>query len=203
MAKNGAMQDLYDRLKKIGFDTDFLQRAVLPDWWEDSLATVPANRALAEMAIAQHLGLAIAQLRDPAGHLALTNIPNARLKKKKNTDASEVAGAIVVGKHAAELTARNLSAMPKFNGCFVASKVRKLILKTSGEVNLTSLVDFCWGHGIAVMHLKCLPKGTKKVDGMALFCGDVPCIVLASAKDSPPGWRFTWPMNWGISCLGM
>ena len=49
------MQDLYTRLVTIGFDADFLRRAVLPDWWEDSLAGVPANRALAEAAIARHL----------------------------------------------------------------------------------------------------------------------------------------------------
>jgi len=46
MTEKSAMQDLFQRLRKIGFDPDFLRRAVLPDWWEDSLASVAANRAL-------------------------------------------------------------------------------------------------------------------------------------------------------------
>jgi hypothetical protein len=51
---------LFQRLRPLGYDEKFIRRVVLPDWWEDSLAEVPANRALGEMAVSRHLGLPLA-----------------------------------------------------------------------------------------------------------------------------------------------
>ena len=60
------MEDLYNRLKHLGIAPEFVRRYVLAEWWEDSMAEVPANRALAEIAIARAFGLQIASLRDPS-----------------------------------------------------------------------------------------------------------------------------------------
>src|SRR6185503_20382966 len=58
------MNDLYRRLRQAGFDKAFVKRNLLPDWWDDALADVPANRAVAEAAISRMLGFPVAALRN-------------------------------------------------------------------------------------------------------------------------------------------
>src|SRR5690606_2614105 len=43
----------------------------LPDWWEDDLASVPSNRAIAELCISRATGIPIADLRNPECELSL------------------------------------------------------------------------------------------------------------------------------------
>jgi len=202
MTEKSAMHDLFKRLRKIGFDPDFLRRAVLPDWWEDSLASVAANRALAEAAIARHLGLDMAQLRNAKAALTVPQLAYARLKRNKNIEPADVAPAMYVAQHAADLVAKNLDSIPKFNQRLSSGEVRKAILKSHTHCDLASLLDFCWAAGVAVIHVKGLPEKTKKIDGMALFCGSTPVIVLASAKDSPPWLAFHLAHELGHILLG-
>jgi hypothetical protein len=196
------MQDLYIRLRKIGFDPAFLRRAVLPDWWEDSLASVAANRALAEAAIARHLGLEISVLRDARAVLTAPTLASARLKKNKNIPQAQAAPAMWVAQHAAELAATNLKDVPRFTGRLTATEARKAVLISHRQVDLAALVDFCWASGIAVIHVKNLPRLSQKIDGMALFCGASPVIVLASIKDSPPWLAFHLAHELGHILLG-
>jgi hypothetical protein len=51
------MRDIYQRLAAAGLKRRFLLEAVLPDWWDDALAKVPANRELAEIYLSKSLGL--------------------------------------------------------------------------------------------------------------------------------------------------
>jgi hypothetical protein len=55
---------------------------------------------------------------------------------------------------------------------------------------LSSLVEACWTHGIAVFHFAPLPSIAKKFAGMAYFDGNRPVIVLASGYDAPPRQAF-------------
>lgn len=64
-AKTDNMKDLYGRLKAVGYDCRLVLECVLPDWWSDDLAAVPANRAIAELAIARHFGFRMTELCDP------------------------------------------------------------------------------------------------------------------------------------------
>jgi hypothetical protein len=159
---------------------------ILPDWWNDSLADIPANRALAEMAIARHLGLSLPVLRRPDLSLDFPALPRVCLKRFKDATFDEVKAAILVAKHAAELTAESIKELPPFGGILTASKVRSLILNQSRMVTLASLVEFCWSHGIIVIHLSLLPKLSRKIQGMALFIENRPIVVLASGDDAPP-----------------
>ncbi len=47
------MKDIYDRLSKLVVTRAFVKKYVLPDWWSDALAEVPANRAQAEMILSR------------------------------------------------------------------------------------------------------------------------------------------------------
>jgi hypothetical protein len=190
IATKKATKDLFQRLRPLGFDEKFIRRVVLPDWWEDSLAEVPANRALAEMAIARHLDLPLAALRRPECALDFPALPNVCLKRAKDATFDEVKAAIYVAKHAAELTVENLKALPPFTGTVTAAQARSCILQRHDLVTLATLLEFCWSHGIVVVHLSLLPKLSRKIQGMALFVARRPVLVLASGYDAPPRLAF-------------
>jgi hypothetical protein len=185
-----ATKDLFRRLRPLGFDEQFVRRFVLPDWWDDSLASTPANRAIAEMAISRHLGVAIKTLREPAKVLEFPTIPNVCLKRNKNLTFDQVRASIFVAQRAALLACENLKALPDFSGIRSAKAVRREILQWSASVNLSSLIEYCWKQGIVVIHLAVLPRASKKIQGMALFVADRPVIVLASGYDAPPKLAF-------------
>jgi len=65
MAVTNPMRDIYSRLKPLGFDSGFVHEFLLPDWWDDDLGNVPANRAIAEATISRHLKISIKTLSDP------------------------------------------------------------------------------------------------------------------------------------------
>lgn len=180
------MRDLYQRLRNIGFDADFVRTRILPDWWDDSLASTPANRALAEAAISKMLGFAIADLRNAEARLRLPPADHVRLKRRMDTHDKDVAPAILVAERAAIAIAGSLQGVPRFEGGLSAASLRKAILETRRVVDLESLLHFAWEHGVAVIHVSQLPSASKRFSGMALFCKGLPVVVLASGRDSPP-----------------
>ena len=184
------MKDLYKRLKVIGFDSAFVRSFFLPDWWEDDLATVPANRGIAEMAIARQLGIRLDSLRDPEQALSLPAVANFRLKRNKGTDPQEVLAALHVAQRAARLIAGLPPRIGDFCGPLSAHRIREAILARDGQVELRTLLRFCWDNGVIVLHLAELPAPSKKFDGVAMFCGDRPVIVLASTRKGFPWLAF-------------
>ena len=81
---HGPMRDIYSRLQAKGLDRGFLQDYVLPDWWNDTLASVPASRGLAEGYLARDLGLEVAALRSPSAELSLSFASEPCFKRYRN-----------------------------------------------------------------------------------------------------------------------
>lgn len=180
------MSDLYARLAAVGFDREFIRSIVMPEWWEDSLAEVPANRALAEDAIARHLGMALADLSDPSAPLRLPSLSPVKFKRRRNQADESVAPAILVAQRAVRIVVDSISRLPRFEaGTLDPVTVRRKILLQHRYVNLASLVELCWDSGIVVLHLVRTPRKGKVFDGLAMFCGEHPVIVLGSRRDSP------------------
>jgi len=178
------MSEIYDRLAAGGFDRAFIREAVLPEWWDDSLAEVPANQALAEDTIARRLGLTLRDLgRSP---LRLPSLQHVKFKRYKNKVDSAVAPAILVAQQAAKIIVESARLLPPFllDGIKPA-EVRQRILRRHRYVDLASLVELCWDAGIVVLHLSKVPQGSKRFDGLAMFCGDRPVLVLGSRRDGP------------------
>jgi len=195
--------DLYRRLRDHGFDRKFVKDVVLPDWWEDSLATNPANRALAEAAIARYLGFKISQLRNPENSLSAPPASNFCFKRLRRTKPSEIMPAAIVAQKAAKLIADHLSGVSKFIGIKSAQQIRNSILGDS-LVNLYALVRYCWHNGIAVIHIvpDRLPRLSKKFQGVCLYCSQTPVVVLGSGKTSPPWLAFDLAHEIGHIMLG-
>jgi IrrE N-terminal-like domain len=180
------MKDLYRRLRRLGFDEPFVRERLLPDWWDDSLAKIPSNRAIAEASISKMLGIRISNLRDQSAVLELPAIADFRLKRVKKTKPDEIAPAVLLAYRAARSIVRVLVDVPPFAGTLSPQNVRRAILTHRPFVDLASLVDFAWSVGIPVFHLSALPKPSKKFSGMAVFCDRRPVIILAAGTDSPP-----------------
>ena len=198
----GTMEDLYKRLKDVGFDANFVRYRILPEWWEDDLARTGANRALAEAAISRMLGFPIVQLRNPSSALTLPQVSNIRLKRKKGIEAKDVLPAILLAEQTAKSVLTVLTSIASFRGPMSAEQVRETILAEHRFVDLDGLLAFAWQHGVAVLHLAELPKATKKFSGMAMFCGTIPVIVLAFGGDSPPWIAFHLAHELGHILLG-
>jgi len=186
------MRDLYQRLKAAGFDRAFIGNCVLPEWWQDEMAEVPANRAYAETALARQLGFPIHDLRDPQAVLSLDLERDFRLKRRKGTTLVKLLPALVLGRRLARLIAGLCHNLPRFHGLIDALDARKAILDQHCYVDLPSLLEFCWSQGIIVGHLhpRNLPKASRIFAGMALYAGERPVILLASKSDSPPWLAF-------------
>ena len=189
MAFNTFMADIYRRLKPLGFDAEFVRAVVLPDWWDDSLAEVPANRAWAEMSVARHLGISLPALRDQTSSLSLPPMLPVRLKSAtRGTGVAQIRPAIQIAQHLAKLLVTATRDLPEFVGQRSAGELRSQLLSRAKPVTLSSLVEECWNNGIVVAHLSRLPcqPGFRKFDGIVLFVEQRPCILLAEGKDSPP-----------------
>jgi hypothetical protein len=178
------MNDLYKRLRRVGFNEEFVRRNLLPDWWDDSLASVPSNRAIAEASISRMLGFSVGDLRDEKHELQLPTVSAFKLKHKKNTQPSGIAPAVVLAYQAARAMLRVIPRTP-FVGTVAAADVRKEILQGRQFIDLEALINCAWAAGIAVFHLPDLPKLSKKFAGLAVLCEGRPAIVLASGYDSP------------------
>lgn len=205
MAFNRYMSDLYGRLKPLGFDPGFVRTVLLPDWWDDELASIPANRALAEAAVAKHLKIRLALLSDPQAPLSLPLTTPFRLKSAtRGTNPEVIRPSILIAQRIAALLARSVTNKVANTSQFAAAEVRSHVLRNASSVTLEGLLRFCWERGIVVAHLDQLPKGTgfRKFDGLVLFAGDRPCILLAEKHDAPAWLAFHLAHELGHLMLG-
>ena len=194
------MRDLYTRLRRIGFEQRFVRERLLPDWWDDSLGSDPASRAIAEMAIARLLGLPMSDLQDRERPLTLPSLARFRLKARAGVQLSDMAPALALAAQVAAIAAQTLGTIPRFGGLRTALQSRERILQSRGRVDLAGLLEYSWESGIPVLHLAQLPP--RKFTGLALFSGELPVIVLASGSDSPPWIAFHLAHELGHVLLG-
>lgn len=182
------MRPLYERLKTQGFERQYVQAAMLPDWWEDALFSNPSNRLTAQMSIARYLDVRLQDVVSDTAALAPA-IQNVRLKRAADADIAHVKGAVAAALQAARTTAGLMKTSLPFTGLRPALEIRNHLLGRPHCTwpDLANLVDYCWQHGIGVIHVIRLPKvaKAKKIAGLAAFIGERPVIVLCSGYDSP------------------
>ena len=182
---HSSMTDIYSRLSVAGFDRPFLLQAVLPQWWDDSLASVPANREMAELYIAKSLALRVGDLRDRKAALSLP-LREACFKRHRNSDQDRVLPTAFLAQRMGDIAASSVK-IPAFRKVSPAA-ARQWILQRAGVVDLRGLLDFCWSHGIVAFHLGHKPKNAHKFDGLAMYCGvdeNVPTVMLGSSHKQP------------------
>jgi hypothetical protein len=180
------MVGLFRRLKRIGYDGPFLRSAILPDWWEDSLADNPVTLAQIQLRIAHRLGLPLADILNPSKDLSLQDLSEVRLKRAKSgTARKDVTPGMVAARNTVRIALPFLRRLPPLPANLTPLTLRKWVLGRNSTVDLAGLLEACWAHGIAVFHYSPLPTASKKFAGMAYYEADRPVIVLASGYDEP------------------
>ena len=182
-----AINPFYAHLKKQGFEQSYVRDAMLPDWWDDTLFENPSNLLTAQMSAAKYLGVRVNDIINENGVKLHTR--NIRLKRGRAETPSQVVGAVTAALHAARMTASLMQKCLPFTGMRSALEVRNQLLSRPecSVPNLSNLLDYCWQHGIGVVHVTRMPRvsGAKKIEGLATFIGERPVIVLCSGRSSP------------------
>lgn len=186
-----SLTPLYRRLKQAGFDRAFLQRAVLPDWWDDALASNATTRSQFELHLAQRLGVPLADLRDNDKPIALPGMNDVRLKRATiDAKRDDIAPGMIVARRTAATVLPHLRDVPPLPAHLSVGDLRKWLLARHRLVDLPALLDAAWAHGIAVFHFAPLPTAARKFAGMAYYEEKRPVVILATGYDAPPRLAF-------------
>lgn len=169
MTKVVDMSDLYNKLSQFGLPKQYIKQNALPNWWDNELDTQPVAVLEGAGYIAKRLGLDLKSL--------LTEEElrfKQRLSNKNNSDI-----ALGIAQRIAEMVAYGckgeFSQLPK-----KVQQIREEILATAPTVNLNSLLDYCWNHGIIVIHFANFPPNLKKFDGIIQNYVNSPVILIAA-----------------------
>jgi IrrE N-terminal-like domain len=122
---------------------------------------------------------------DRGAPLVLGSEPAVRFKRRQDVAVARLLPAVQVARRISELLLSCAEIPDPAPTWGTAVEVREQILQSDPYVTLTPLVQKCWDLGIPVVHLKSLPAGARRLDGLALTVAGRPCIVLASTKRSP------------------
>lgn len=195
------VKSAYAALGAAGFPKSFVTR-LLPDWWDNALFKTSTGAIEFASILKQRLGLDVGFAE--SGELeVLAPDRRARYKKRTATLESELQVCsnlgVAMGKLAlfcVEQPAQHLPSDPLMLG--------KMVRAGSGtnDISFQALLDFCWNQGVPVLFLKDLPKGSKRITGMALRIDGSPVIVLGYQSNQNAKQLFVLAHELAHVCLG-
>lgn len=195
------MPALYARLSKAGLPRAYVRNA-LPDWWDDEISRKPAGHQQGLLILAQHLGLDLAALLDPAAPIVWKALGPCKYKRPVDVGEDQLvlcrALATRIAQLAAAATPGPFQSLP-----LAAFEVRQAILSRGVRwVGLSELLDYCWSMGVPVLHLDSFPKGACRPDGFAANVAGRPVIVLCKRSKQPAWLLFILAHELGHVALG-
>jgi hypothetical protein len=177
---------LMSRLRDAGFSKDFVERAILPEWWSSDMGRDTSVLPELEICVARFCGLPLATIRDADIPLEINVAQGPRLRSQSEGVGAAVHAALAVAK----AVVRNLSStcpayrpLPRDAEAFRAEAMHDREAPT-----FKGIVEALWRHGVPVLHIDCLPS--PKFRGMACRVGGRDVIVLSFATDSRPKLMF-------------
>jgi len=178
------MSALYKKLKRKGLQEEYIQKTVLPSWWSTELNDKPAAVLEGAGYIAQRLNIDLKSLLAEDEEPRFKPLPDTKFKyhQQNKTGTPNIAYQIATKVAEAVAFATNLQfgSLPSDS-----SEMRSEILAKHSLVNLSSLLDYCWEKGIAVVYFNNYPDTQRKITGMIQWQGNQPVIVLSSGKTYP------------------
>lgn len=174
---NEPMKPLYEKLKTLGFKKSDIKN-MLPDWWDDTLASTKAGYQQAAIILAQIFNVKYKSLiseEEPS-----FEFPSHCFKKQKHIETKNLDPATSIALSISKLILKEFDRDLKELSVLSAKKIRDDILQNNPWVDFVSLVNYCWDIGIPVVFLQELPS--PKMQGIALSLNKRPIIVLTSRK---------------------
>jgi Zn-dependent peptidase ImmA (M78 family) len=191
-AKRVTWQELIRRLAANGFDKSYLYRKVLPAWWNSRIANTPAGFQQGALLLSRFLGLDYTALLEgkvepSAERRQCLEVYSIKHKLRYTETADSVQVATQIACQAAELLADLLiDLLPVRPLASVPSEIREELLGQYEQINFNTLLNFCWEHGIPVLHISTFPKNAHKPDALVVQTQTRPVIVLCQRKG--PAW---------------
>lgn len=175
---------LLQRLARAGFSKEFVQAALLPDWWDDACADDPTLVQDLEFRVARFLGSSLAAVSSPGTPLAPLLYPAAQLRRVRDISRDRLAAAIHVAIQVASSTVRNLrDSLPPQSLPSDGFAWRETISRPATAMQLRDVLRDLWVRGIPVIPLETLPAPS--FQGMACIVEGRPAIVIGYKHDEP------------------
>ena len=173
------------RLSQAGFKKDFVEPAILPDWWTDHCAEDLQLLTDIEIRVARFLGVSIGAVRDPSVGLTPPEYANAQLRRVRDLDRDRLDPAIHSAIKIAEAVVRSLRdpTLQSISLPLSGLKWRSEISPHSEPVILENLLDDLWTRGIPVVPVDVLPA--PNFQGAACVVEGRPVILLGHKYDEP------------------
>jgi hypothetical protein len=174
-------EKLYAKLDEKKLPPDYVDNIIMPSWWQSMTQVTPTNFIQLARALSKVLRLDVQSILKLDASFEFTPIPHQKFKTNKLTEPDQVQLAGHLNSIVAEIVGNSIRepyiAIPN-----TPSQIRQEILEKHCNVDLYSLVNYCWEHRLPVIHFDKFPEGTRKPDGIAANFGDHPVIVVGSTR---------------------
>ncbi len=176
-AQKNPMQPLYDKLSRAGFKKPLVSK-LLPEWWNDEVASTPSGYQGAALRLAKLFSLRYTSLMD-AGP-AEFSLAGRCFKRQRHIDEKSLDQASALASLSARLTLRAFDRHFEGQALNAADIRSHLLSRGLPWIDFKALVDYCWELGIPVIFVPSLPS--PKMQGLALKIDGRPAIVLTSGR---------------------
>jgi Zn-dependent peptidase ImmA (M78 family) len=181
------MGDLYQRLDSVGLPKSFVRKQGLPDWWCDEYEQSEGAIVTAAAYISKRLNLDLQSLLNDQAQPRFILTSQPKYKTQNGIVPQQLPVSSAIAAKVAEIVASACKSPYKPIDHLSAAAIREQVLASRQSVDLKGFLDFCWSHGIPVIHFNQYPKagGIKKFQGMAACFHQRPVIILSLHRLSP------------------
>jgi len=201
MVQTLSMPALFEKLSKLGLRETDVRRLGLPSWWNDELNNKPAAVLEGAGHIAKRLHLELSSLLKEDQEAQFKPLLQTKFKYHLQQKADIPTTSHQLASRVAELVAHGVQ-KPFVPIPSDVNQIRAEILQDFLQVNLESILNYCWKHGIAVVYFNDYPANSRKITGLIQWQGDRPVIVLSSKRTHPAWLAFHLAHELGHLALG-
>jgi len=176
---------LMRRLSHAGFKNDFVRKAILPDWWDDTCADQSNLLPEIELRVARFLRASLESIKSPAIALTSPQYSNALLRHVRDIDRDRLAPAIHAALKIGEAVVRSLRdpALPSQEIPTDASAWREQLRPAEGPIRLHHVLHDLWARGVPVVPVEILPSPS--FQAIVSIVENRPVILLGYHHDEP------------------
>lgn len=175
------------RLAKAGFKREFIQAAVLPDWWDKRCEDDPSVLQDIEIRAARFLSRPIAVVADPTAPLSAPAYPAAQLRRVRDVSRDRLTPAIHAAMSVARAVVRSLrDSVPRPDASPLPGdglQWRQQVVTSPASPRLEQIVGDLWQRGVPVVPLAIAPA--PGFQGMACIAEGRPVVLLGYKHDEP------------------
>jgi hypothetical protein len=179
---NRQIDTIFGSLESAGFPR-ILQRILLPEWvTPEVLSDATVSSEIAAI-LAKRLGLRTSPLFAASPRVESLRRRDIKYKRSIPNKSKNLRAATSIAISVAESVASACRVeFSPLTGS--ADALRKEVLASfpGNWLGLRNLLMTCWSHGVPVVYLAGLGQGVAKMDGMVVYTGDRPVIILSKVS---------------------